>query len=214
VEKKGVDSKKVRCFANMLFFSNKPNAVKIREDDRRFNICPRQEVKLIECSWVPGGDPAELESLLESELSQFVQFLKQRTIDEKGLKQVVQTGARKDMITATLTTNEEFFDRIRVLDWDWLREHVSDEFDAMYRPAAVDAKNIFGRSSGGAVSRSLSAARKSYLTGEEIWQLYNNIVHDGKSDIKRVKFDKKLARHNLKMSQFRVAGLRVSGWRP
>ena len=210
VEGKGVDSKKIRCFANMLFFSNKPNAVKIREDDRRFNICPRQEVKLIDCTWVPGGDPAELESLLESELSQFVQFLKQRVIDEKGLKQVVQTDARKDIISATLTTNEEFFDRIRVLDWEWLEEHVSDDFDTLHRPAAADAVKIWG----GSFARSLTAARKSYLTGEEIWQLYNNIVHDGKSDIKKVKFDKKLSRHNLKMTQFRIAGLRKRGWKP
>jgi len=214
VEGKGVDSKKVNCFANMLFFSNKPNAVKIREDDRRFNICPRQEVKLIDCDWVPGGDPTSLEGILESELVQFVQFLKQRKVDERGLKQVVQTDARKDMITATLTTNEEFFDRIRVLDWDWLEDHVSGDSDPTYRPAAADARKIFHPDPSVAQNRSLMAERKTYLTGEEIWQLYNNIVHDGKSDLNRVRFDKKLSRHGLKMSQFRIAGMRVSGWKP
>jgi hypothetical protein len=208
VEGKGVDSKKVRCFANMLFFSNKPNAVKIREDDRRFNICPRQEEKLIECDWVPGGDPAELESLLESELSQFVQFLKQRVIDEKGLKKVVQTAARKDIISATLTTNEEFFDRIRALDWEWLGDNISYGFDCLKRPAASYAENLF--LSGVPTDK----ARRSYLSSEEIWHLYNNIVVDGYSDMNRARFNKKASWHNLPMNRFRVGGHRIRGWKP
>ncbi|MDP1624381.1 MAG: DUF5906 domain-containing protein [bacterium] len=203
IERKGVDARMARTCTNFLFFSNKRNAVQLEEGDRRFNICPRQEAKLETRSWLPNGGIDELIQLLEKEVAEFVQFLKQRDVDVRHVFSPMENQAKRDMMAVTQSVHDLFFQKVRELDWDWFEEHINGSCDDKRRPAADRAIACLVEERGG-----------NCITFGTIFALYNNIVHEGPTDISKSRFSKKLTYHGFKMETLKVRGQSVKGYRP
>jgi len=189
-EPKGIDAKQGENECNFLFFSNQGNAVKIEENDRRFNVAPRQEVKLVDALWLPAGGIDQLKQELTKELSQFAVFLRQRVYTPEVVYKPLDTDAKLAMIAATRTSGEDFFLKmIKPLDWELIEEnldyHVSSS--SFNSGCSVQAHAIVSKRKHAADGDPI----RTYLTNDEITMLYNNIVNTAHVDVKKHSVSKK-----------------------
>jgi len=213
-EPKGVDAKQGENECNFLFFSNQGNAVKIEENDRRFNVAPRQETKLVDAKWLPPGGVDELKQKLTEELLQFAMYLRQRKYKDEVVYKPLDTEAKLAMIAATRTSGEDFFLKmIKPLDWDLLEENI----DYSVGSSRFDTSNCTGFDAHVIISKRRDADPgdliRAYLTNDEITVLYNNIVNTNRSPAKKGSVSKKAGAVGMAMSVFRdVNGNIVRGW--
>ena len=187
-EPKGVDAKQGENECNFLFFSNQGNAVKIEEGDRRFNVAPRQEIELKHVNWLPPGGIDELKRRLSEELMQFAIHLRQRPYRQEVTYMPLDTDAKLAMIAATRTSGEDFFLKmIKPLDWDLLSESLdcnisSFGIDSGARAASIVAERL---------AADANDPIRTYVTNQEITDLYNNIVNTARVDVKKNSVSKK-----------------------
>jgi len=205
IERKGIDVVKDECQANFLFFSNKRNAVQLEEGDRRFNVCPRQETKLDACAWLPNHSTLDLIDAVKAEVPDFVQFLKQRQVVPMSVNKVLDNQAKRDMMNVTQSVHDLFFQKVRELDWLWMIEHTNDGFDRNKRPLAAEGTDV-----------ALTAHRngQAQIDFVELLTLYNNIVHEGPTDLPRARFSKKLTFHGIRLTSTRVGGVSKRVFQP
>jgi len=111
------DIRTVPSYVNFLFFSNDYGMLKIEPGDRRFNVCPRQERKLIER--FPELDSADLLEMIKAELPQFVAFLKAFDFDARAAQKTLENEAKKQLHRSAATIEEEFFESLHTGDLDF-----------------------------------------------------------------------------------------------
>jgi|TARA_Y100000289_G_scaffold65893_1_gene80569 hypothetical protein len=96
-------------FTNFIFLTNRMDAVKIEEGDRRYNIAARQEKKLEEVY------PEVIENIdnLETELSKFAGVLSTYKVNTRLVRTPVSNNAKAQMQQVTMSVMEEFFAAVR-----------------------------------------------------------------------------------------------------
>ena len=94
----------VKNFTNFIFLTNRPDAVKIEDGDRRYNIAPRQEVKLEE------AHPDVIEHLdqIDKELLDFAGILKTYEVNTRLVRTCVNNDAKSEMRHVSMSVFEEF----------------------------------------------------------------------------------------------------------
>ena len=96
-------------FTNFIFLTNRPDAVKIEEGDRRYNIAPRQEKKLEEVY------PEVIENIasIKDELPIFAAILRNFKVNERLVRTPISNSAKAHMAQVTMSVIEEFFSAVR-----------------------------------------------------------------------------------------------------
>ena len=96
-------------FCNFIFLTNRADAVKIEEGDRRYNVGPRQESKIEE------KYPELLNNLniLDKELYTFAGFLESFQIDVRMAHTALENKAKQDMKQVSMSVLEEFANAIK-----------------------------------------------------------------------------------------------------
>ena len=100
------DSVGLTNYVNFIFASNTFAPIPIPENDRRFNVAPRQESKL----------PVPKEALaaaLEIEMPQLAAFLHGYNVNHLKAQSPLLNEARRSLIDTSKTSVEEFFDAIK-----------------------------------------------------------------------------------------------------
>tara|TARA_B100000902_G_scaffold393264_1_gene447159 strand:- start:1820 stop:4336 length:2517 start_codon:yes stop_codon:yes gene_type:complete len=99
-------------FCNYIFLTNRADAVKLEETDRRYNIAPRQETTLIE------AHPDIVDNLdkIEEELPLFAGYLATFKVSERLVKTPIVNEAKELMRQVSLSDIEEFFQSFRTGD--------------------------------------------------------------------------------------------------
>jgi len=90
-------------YQNIIMASNQPNSMRIEQNDRRFNVAPRQEDKLFK----PEDDPTMFISRIKEELPAFADFLKSFAANEAAARTTLDNDAKRLMQTITQTSIEE-----------------------------------------------------------------------------------------------------------
>lgn len=93
------NARKTRDYCNLIFTSNKIDAMEISPMDRRFNVAPRQETKLV-------LTPDEIEAL-SLEVGQFAGFLKAYPADQKLAATALDNDAKLHMQAASQDSLEQ-----------------------------------------------------------------------------------------------------------
>lgn len=98
------NSVQIESYCNFLFFTNRPDAVKIDTGDRRYNIAPRQEVKLLE------AHPELPDKLynMDHELRTFAGVLSTFKYEERFIHVPIDNRAKEQMRTVGMSIFEEF----------------------------------------------------------------------------------------------------------
>jgi hypothetical protein len=96
-------------FTNFIFLTNRNDAVKIENGDRRYNIPPRQEVKLEE------AHPQLIREIdkIEDELFDFAGFLQTFKVDERMVHTCIDNTAKSQMRQVSMSVLEEFCESLR-----------------------------------------------------------------------------------------------------
>lgn len=96
-------------YTNFIFLTNRMDAVKIEEGDRRYNIAPRQEKKLEEVY------PEVIANIdyLEKELPEFAGILSTYKVDKRLVRTPIANNAKAQMAQVTMSVMEEFFAAIK-----------------------------------------------------------------------------------------------------
>lgn len=163
IEGKNKDRFNGKNVCSFLFATNRRDAITLSENDRRFNVAPRQEIKLHDTSWWPGYQ--QLKVLVEKELQEYVWYLKQYKVDESLIGKVIDNEPKRVLQIMSQTNMEMFFNAVSKGDLSWLEEHVVIEhfgYDA-------DKKNDYIK---GILFKLKGSDRVSV---DDLCALYNNV---------------------------------------
>tara|TARA_R100001377_G_scaffold45064_2_gene25747 strand:- start:4224 stop:5729 length:1506 start_codon:yes stop_codon:yes gene_type:complete len=96
-------------FTNFIFLTNRPDAVRIEEGDRRYNIAPRQEQKLenVYPEVIEGIDDISLE------LPIFAAILRTFNVNKQLVRTPIANNAKAQMAQVTMSVMEEFFAAVK-----------------------------------------------------------------------------------------------------
>ena len=96
-------------YTNFIFLTNRMDAVKIEEGDRRYNIAPRQEQKLehVFPEVIDGIDD------ISTELHKFAALLRNYKVNKQLVRTPIANNAKAQMAQVTMSVMEEFFAAVR-----------------------------------------------------------------------------------------------------
>ena len=103
------NSVQVESYCNFLFFTNRLDAVKIDTGDRRYNIAPRQETKLLDAH----PDLPEKLYNMDHELRAFAGVLSTFKYEERFIHVPIDNRAKEQMRNVGMSVFEEFCKAIR-----------------------------------------------------------------------------------------------------
>jgi hypothetical protein len=106
----------VRTYTNFLFFSNDQDVMYLPEDDRRFNIGDRQEIKLKEL-WA--SEAYVIRELIPQELPRFAMHMQHFHTNSVAARTVLETASKIEMREVSRTTIEDFVHAIQTGDLEY-----------------------------------------------------------------------------------------------
>ena len=117
-------------FCNFIFLTNRADAVKIEEGDRRYNVAPRQESKLEEAH----PDFINMLADVQAELFDFAGLLQKFQVDERMAHTALENDAKKEMKQVSMSVLEEFATAIKQSNLEYFVEildiPLTNTFDA------------------------------------------------------------------------------------
>ena len=117
-------------YCNFIFLTNRADAVKIEEGDRRYNVGPRQEYKIEE----KYPDLLNNFEILDKELYTFAGFLQVFQVDVRMAHTALENKAKQDMKTISMSVLEEFANAIKINNLEYFIEildiPLTNTFDA------------------------------------------------------------------------------------
>lgn len=133
------DPTSTKNYLNFVFLSNRYDAMRIEQGDRRFNVAPRQEQKLN--IKFPNIDD-EIQDRMPTELPIFMRFINAYQINEKAVHQVLENETKKQMYSTTETSTQEFGRSIRDGNLGYFIENVLNVNDNHMDPFIIAAKDV------------------------------------------------------------------------
>ena len=162
IEGKSKDRINGRNTCTFLFASNRRHPITLSDSDRRFNVAPRQEMKLDATLWWPGYQ--QLKKLIENELQEFVWYLKQYKVNESLIGKVIDNEPKQVLQIMSQTNADQFFEAVNNGDLAWLQRNVVKVtgYDSDIINAQID--NIL-----------FNLLDTNYISSSDLRELYNNI---------------------------------------
>lgn len=118
------DTKMRENYLAVILTSNQIDPIRIDPGDRRFNIAPPQDKKLI----VPAGFRYE-DHITDLQLHLFASYLWNYKVSYDQVRTVLQNEARENMINTTTPTHNLFFDKLRSGDLEWFIDFLPSEHE-------------------------------------------------------------------------------------
>ena len=122
IEGKGKDRQNGENNCSFLFATNRRHGIVLSNDDRRFNVAPRQEKKIQNANWWPGY--VKLVKLLEEELQRFIWLLKSYPVNFDLIGTVIDNKPKQLLQAMSTTDAEDFFEAVNNGDADFLYESI------------------------------------------------------------------------------------------
>ena len=124
------DQREQKSYTNFIFLTNKRDAIRLEEGDRRYNIAPRQETKLVE------AHPKLVNNLdkIKSELQDFANCLSNFEYVEKFIRTPIVNVSKEEMRQLAMDDYEEFFQAIKDKDIEYFLQ----VFDIVPRASDID----------------------------------------------------------------------------
>lgn len=119
INKKGISEYTAENFTHYLFASNDFESIRVADNDRRFNIAPRQEQRL----QITG---AEVDAIID-ELQDFADYLMEYEADLHRARTVIDTQARRDLQSLSKDGMTQTLDVLHTGDIDFLYDNAPTE---------------------------------------------------------------------------------------
>lgn len=182
----------VENFCNIIVASNRTAAIRLQQQDRRWNIAPRQNLKL-------NPTREELQVLeARSEIQAFTHYLKQLKISKYDSTELVETQAREDLLEISRTVADDFFSAIAGGDLDYFAEQLQDKV-----PLPENGYIAFSETVQKWMADAV-AGKDSDILLEDLVKVYNYL---GGKDKGAKQMGQLLARYGLTSTRVRMNGI-------
>lgn len=189
------NTRRVKLYTNYLIYANDQDMMYMPDDDRRFNVAPRQVSKL-DTAFPDLHDV--LHNKIPDELPVFARIMREFVIDERKARTCLDNEAKRAVRYASATSVQEFIDALKTGDLEYFLPILDLPYAAPGTDYTTPAKLILT-----GIIRDWDDTRKTAckLTTDQLRILYNCTV--GRVDNVN-KFGKLLAHNGLETKHVRV----------
>lgn len=193
-------------YTNFIFLTNRPDAVRIEPGDRRYNVCPRQERKLIEVHPdIVNSFDSEVGNISE-ELAAFAGILETFKVDKQAARTCLVNEAKEVMKNVSMSVFDDFCNSFTTGSFESLSSVMDIEITDTFNANRIQTAQRF-------VKLWLSEAflnKPSIILSEHMRVVYH-VMNEGQPPMSARQFAKMLTRAGLPSKSHRVNGEVIRG---
>jgi len=186
-------------FTNFIFLTNRADAVKIEEADRRYNVAPRQETKLE----VDHKDLLANLEVLEQELFIVAGVLNKFQVDARMAHTALENDAKKEMKEVSMSIIEEFANAIRTRNLEYFTDVLDIPLTNTFDAGGISTAQRY-------VKDWISNTDTQVIPLAHFKVVYD-ALNDSRNTISQREFSKRMSRLNIKTSRKRISKDRSAG---
>ena len=180
-------------YCNFIFLTNRGDAVKIEEGDRRYNVGPRQECKLEK------GLPGLLENLeeLDKELYLFAGLLKKFQVDERMAHTALENDAKRHMKLVSMSVLEEFANAIKLNNLEYFIEILDIPLINTFDAGGISTAQRY-------IKSWIASTDQELMIPMQHFKVIYDVFTDSKRSLSTRDFAKTMARLNVRTTRKRM----------
>lgn len=187
-------------YTNFIFLTNRADAVKIEESDRRYNVAPRQETKLE----VAHKDLLTQLDQLEHELYIIAGILQRFAVDARMAHTALENDAKKEMKEVSMSILEEFANAIRIRNLEYFTEVLDIPLTNTFDAGGISTAQRY-------IKDWLARSDEVQVIPLAHFKVVYDAMTDSRNTISQREFSKRMSRLNIKTSRKRVSKDRSAG---
>jgi hypothetical protein len=205
------DLREAPNYLNLITASNQPNSMRIEENDRRFNVCPRQEHKLL----YESEKGETLIASLHKELPVFADYLASRTANISLARTALENAPKQELQRITQTAIEEVCEALRNGDLAYFVTHMPEPVDPTHTIIEFENENF---SVAGGYHRVVQEAITACKSGEKRLLTHIDLIFlvgllVSKCPLTKVKLTKFLGHHRIPIRPHTVGDTSKRGFK-
>jgi len=180
-------------FCNFIFLTNRADAVRIEEGDRRYNVSPRQERRL------ENVHPEVINNIstLRSELYNFAGSLKTFAVDARMAHTVLENSAKTEMRQISMSVLEEFATAIKNQNLVYFSEVLDIPLANTFDAGSISIAQRY-------VKDWISKAGTEMVIPMQHFKLVYDVLTDSRNKLSARDFSKSMSRYNVNTGRKRV----------
>mgnify|MGYP003624653153 FL=1 len=181
-------------FTNFLFLTNRADAVKIEESDRRYNVAPRQEQKIEEIY------PELLNNLdvLDAELYIIAGVLQKFKVDVRMAHTALENDAKKEMKQVSMSVIEEFANAIRMRNLEYFTDILEIPLTNTFDAGGISTAQRY-------VKAWLVSVGETTVVPLVHFKIVYDALTDSRNTLSQRDFAKRMTRLNIKTERKRIS---------
>ena len=187
-------------FTNFIFLTNRADAVKIEDSDRRYNVAPRQETKLE----VEHADLIQNLEALEQELYIVSGILDKFQVDARMAHTALENDAKKEMKEVSMSILEEFANAIRIRNLEYFTEVLDIPLTNTFDAGGISTAQRY-------VKDWISTLGTETIVPLAHFKVVYDALTDSRNTISQREFSKRMSRLNIKTARKRISKDRAAG---
>ena len=180
-------------FCNFIFLTNRADAVKIEEGDRRYNVAPRQESKL------ETEHPNFIAKLAEvqAELFTFAGLLQKFKVDERMAHTALENDAKKEMKQVSMSVLEEFATAIKQNNLEYFVEILDIPLTNTFDAGGISTAQRY-------IKDWISKTNTETIIPMQHFKLVYDVLTDNRKSLAIRDFTKAMSRLNVQTTRKRI----------
>ena len=187
-------------FTNFIFLTNRADAVKIEDSDRRYNVAPRQEHKIEEVY------PKLLQNLdlIEQELYLIAGVLESFVVDVRMAHTALENDAKKEMKEVSMSIIEECANAIRTRNLEYFTDVLDIPLTNTFDAGGISTAQRY-------VKTWLAEVGKEQVIPLAHFKVVYDALTDSRNTLSQRDFSKRMSRLNIKTARKRISKDRSAG---
>ena len=180
-------------YCNFIFLTNRGDAVKIEDGDRRYNVAPRQEQR------IEDGFPEILTSLeeLEAELYIFAGLLQKFQVNERMAHTVLENEAKRTMKLISMSVLEEFAQAILHNNLEYFVEILDIPLTNTFDAGGISTAQRY-------IKNWIASTDKELIIPMQHFKVVYDVFTDNKKSLSIRDFSKVMNRLNIQTTRKRM----------
>jgi hypothetical protein len=186
-------------FCNFIFLTNRADAVKIEEGDRRYNVAPRQESKL------ETKHPDFIAKLadIQAELFTFAGLLQKFKVDERMAHTALENDAKKEMKQVSMSVLEEFATAVKQHNLEYFVEILDIPLTNTFDAGGISTAQRY-------IKDWISKTNQETIIPMQHFKLVYDVLTDNRKALAIRDFTKAMSRLNVQTTRKRVGSSKNS----
>tara|TARA_R100001530_G_scaffold63800_1_gene45858 strand:+ start:2149 stop:4623 length:2475 start_codon:yes stop_codon:yes gene_type:complete len=186
-------------YCNFIFLTNRADAVKIEEGDRRYNVGPRQEYKIEE----KYPDLLNNFEILDKELYSFAGFLQVFQVDVRMAHTALENKAKQDMKTISMSVLEEFANAIKINNLEYFIEILDIPLTNTFDAGSISTAQRY-------IKNWITQSGKEIIIPMQHLKIVYDVLTDNTKGLSHRDFTKAMNRLNIKTIRKRMGEGKIS----